>query len=159
MDIGTGTYPGLYECKVAQQKKFHMLWDFRQVNITAFKYKSTPDLFGEKEMCFIVFYSQKGPIQNRETKRCLEVAMDEDGYYKLVLQKCTGQSWKIQNLIKDQWKTAGPRRQDGKWAIIAQKPHLMSEKDLAWLLVFGVSLHFALDDLDPQDHWEEVIFI
>uniref|UniRef100_A0A8P4KHP0 Polypeptide N-acetylgalactosaminyltransferase n=1 Tax=Dicentrarchus labrax TaxID=13489 RepID=A0A8P4KHP0_DICLA len=72
VDTGTGIYPGLYECKVAQQKKFHMLWDFKQ----------------------------NGPIQNRETKRCLEVAMGEDSYYKLVIQQCSGQSWKIQNLIK-----------------------------------------------------------
>ncbi|XP_040009622.1 probable polypeptide N-acetylgalactosaminyltransferase 8 isoform X2 [Xiphias gladius] len=77
VDVGTGLYPGLYDCKVAQQKKFHMLWDFKQ----------------------------DGPIQNRETKRCLEVAMGEDGYYKLVAQQCTGQSWKIQNLVKDRLKT------------------------------------------------------
>ncbi|XP_050933747.1 probable polypeptide N-acetylgalactosaminyltransferase 8 [Lates calcarifer] len=73
VDSGTGVYPGLYECKIAQQKKFHMLWDFEQ----------------------------DGPIQNRETKRCLEVAMGNDGYYKLVVQQCTGQRWKIQNLLKD----------------------------------------------------------
>ncbi|XP_071357667.1 probable polypeptide N-acetylgalactosaminyltransferase 8 isoform X2 [Trachinotus anak] len=73
VDTDSGTYPGLYECKVAQQKKFHMLWDFKQ----------------------------DGPIQNRETKRCLEVAMGEDGYYKLVIQQCSGQNWKIQNWIKD----------------------------------------------------------
>ncbi|XP_070709566.1 probable polypeptide N-acetylgalactosaminyltransferase 8 [Pempheris klunzingeri] len=73
VDPGVGVYPGLYECKLAQQKKFHMLWDFKQ----------------------------KGPIQNRETKRCLEIAMDDNGYYKLVVQQCSGQSWKIQNLIKD----------------------------------------------------------
>uniref|UniRef100_A0A3B4T321 Polypeptide N-acetylgalactosaminyltransferase n=1 Tax=Seriola dumerili TaxID=41447 RepID=A0A3B4T321_SERDU len=73
VDTGSGVYPGLYECKVAQQKKFHMLWDFKQ----------------------------DGPIQNRETKRCLEVAMGEDSNYKLVVQQCSGQGWKIQNLIKD----------------------------------------------------------
>ncbi|XP_023268864.1 probable polypeptide N-acetylgalactosaminyltransferase 8 [Seriola lalandi dorsalis] len=73
VDPGSGVYPGLYECKVAQQKKFHMLWDFKQ----------------------------DGPIQNRETKRCLEVAMGEDNNYKLVVQQCSGQGWKIQNLIKD----------------------------------------------------------
>ncbi|KAI3366373.1 hypothetical protein L3Q82_000529 [Scortum barcoo] len=74
VDPATGIYPGLYECKIAQQKKFHMQWDFKQ----------------------------KGPIQNRETKRCLEVAMGNDGYYKLVVQQCTGQIWTIKNLIKDQ---------------------------------------------------------
>uniref|UniRef100_A0A665VS04 Polypeptide N-acetylgalactosaminyltransferase n=1 Tax=Echeneis naucrates TaxID=173247 RepID=A0A665VS04_ECHNA len=71
VDSGTGIYPGLYDCKIAQ-KKFHMLWDFKQ----------------------------NGPIQNKETKRCLEVATGEDGNYKLILQHCTGQNWKIKNLIQ-----------------------------------------------------------
>ncbi|KAM7367214.1 hypothetical protein PAMP_015131 [Pampus punctatissimus] len=70
VDLGT-INPGLYDCNVAQQKKFHMIWDFEQGT----------------------------SIQNRETKRCLEVAMGEDGYYKLVVQQCSGQSWKIQYLI------------------------------------------------------------
>ncbi|XP_069376514.1 probable polypeptide N-acetylgalactosaminyltransferase 8 [Paralichthys olivaceus] len=80
VDSGSGVYPGLYECKVAVQKKFHMLWDFKQ----------------------------DGPIQNRDTKRCLEIAMDENSYYKLVVQQCTGQNWKIQNLIKDH--LLGPKK-------------------------------------------------
>uniref|UniRef100_A0A8D3C448 Polypeptide N-acetylgalactosaminyltransferase n=1 Tax=Scophthalmus maximus TaxID=52904 RepID=A0A8D3C448_SCOMX len=71
VDLGSGAYPGLYECKVARQKKFNMLWDFEQDR----------------------------PIKNRGTKRCLEVALDGDGNYKLVVQQCSGQSWKIQNLI------------------------------------------------------------
>ncbi|XP_068572829.1 probable polypeptide N-acetylgalactosaminyltransferase 8 [Cebidichthys violaceus] len=74
VDPGTGIYPGLYDCKTAKQKKFHMLWDFKQ----------------------------DGPIQNRETKRCLELLMDDHGYYILVVQQCTGQSWKIQHLMKHQ---------------------------------------------------------
>ncbi|RVE56619.1 hypothetical protein OJAV_G00223320 [Oryzias javanicus] len=31
VDLGSGNFPGLFECKVAQEKKFHMLWDFKQV--------------------------------------------------------------------------------------------------------------------------------
>ncbi|KAG8005565.1 putative polypeptide N-acetylgalactosaminyltransferase 8 [Nibea albiflora] len=85
VDPGTGVLPGLYECETAQKKKFHMLWDFEQ----------------------------NGPIQNRETKRCLEIKMGDDGYYKLVVQNCTGQSWKIDNVIKDRLKkNSGPRGQD-----------------------------------------------
>lgn len=30
--------------------------------------------------------------------------MGENGYYKLVVQNCTGQSWKIDNVIEDQLK-------------------------------------------------------
>ncbi|XP_037316134.2 probable polypeptide N-acetylgalactosaminyltransferase 8 isoform X2 [Pungitius pungitius] len=73
--VAGGARPGLYECRVAQQKKFHMLWDFQQ----------------------------DGPIRNRETKRCLEiVTADRGGSYALVVQRCTGQSWNIQYLIKGQ---------------------------------------------------------
>lgn len=79
VDPGAGVYPGLYDCKTAKQKKLHMLWDFKQ----------------------------GGTIQNRETKRCLELAMDEDGYDRLIIQACTNQSWKIQNLIKTTDKLAG----------------------------------------------------
>nr|XP_040030108.1 probable polypeptide N-acetylgalactosaminyltransferase 8 isoform X2 [Gasterosteus aculeatus aculeatus] len=74
VDPGTGVHPGLYDCKIAKQKRFHMLWDFEQ----------------------------DGPIQNRETKRCLEIVMADHGAYALVVQQCTGQSWKIQYLIKEQ---------------------------------------------------------
>ncbi|KAM6896125.1 putative polypeptide N-acetylgalactosaminyltransferase 8 [Lycodopsis pacificus] len=74
VDPGTGVYPGLYECKTAKQKKVHKLWDFKQ----------------------------DGPIQNRETKRCLELVIADHGYYTLVVQQCTGQTWKIQHVIKDQ---------------------------------------------------------
>ncbi|CAI5636196.1 unnamed protein product [Oreochromis niloticus] len=73
VDPSSGVYPVLYDCKIAKQKDFHMLWDFKQ----------------------------GGPIQNRKTKRCLEIAKDDNGFYKLIVQQCTGQSWNIQNLIKD----------------------------------------------------------
>ncbi|XP_036977466.1 probable polypeptide N-acetylgalactosaminyltransferase 8 [Acanthopagrus latus] len=72
VDPGTGDKPGLYECKEAV-KKFHKLWDFKQ----------------------------NGPIQNRETKRCLEIATGQSDEDILILRQCSGQKWKIQNLIKD----------------------------------------------------------
>ncbi|KAK5876546.1 hypothetical protein CesoFtcFv8_025889 [Champsocephalus esox] len=73
-DPGSGVHPGLYECKMAKQKKFHILWDFKQ----------------------------DGAIQNRETKRCLEIMMAGYSNYKLVVQQCTSQRWNIQYLIKGQ---------------------------------------------------------
>ncbi|KAK5848943.1 hypothetical protein PBY51_008623 [Eleginops maclovinus] len=72
VDPGSGVYPELYECKMVEQKKLHMLWVFKQ----------------------------NGAIQNRETRRCLEIMVAGDGYYRLVIQQCTGQKWKIQHLIK-----------------------------------------------------------
>lgn len=39
VDPFSGLYPGLYDCKIAKQKDFHMLWDFTQVNISVFKYR------------------------------------------------------------------------------------------------------------------------
>ncbi|XP_053271107.1 probable polypeptide N-acetylgalactosaminyltransferase 8 [Pleuronectes platessa] len=80
VDSGSGAPPGLYDCKVAKQKNFPMLWDFKQ---------------GE-------------PIQNRDTKRCLELGKDENGYSKLVVQQCTGQNWKIQNLVEA--RLLGPKK-------------------------------------------------
>uniref|UniRef100_A0A3P9M4W5 Polypeptide N-acetylgalactosaminyltransferase n=1 Tax=Oryzias latipes TaxID=8090 RepID=A0A3P9M4W5_ORYLA len=71
VDLGSGNLPVLFECKVAQEKKFHMLWDFKQ----------------------------GGQIQNKQTKRCLEVAWGQDGNFKLVIEQCSGQSWKIQHVI------------------------------------------------------------
>eukprot|EP00066_Takifugu_rubripes_P022342 XP_011611608.1 PREDICTED: probable polypeptide N-acetylgalactosaminyltransferase 8 [Takifugu rubripes] len=72
VDPGGGSRsPQLYECKVAKQKHSHMLWDFQQ----------------------------NGPIQNRETKRCLEIAQESDGYYHLVVGQCSDQTWKMQYLI------------------------------------------------------------
>uniref|UniRef100_A0A3B5M4A4 Polypeptide N-acetylgalactosaminyltransferase n=1 Tax=Xiphophorus couchianus TaxID=32473 RepID=A0A3B5M4A4_9TELE len=50
-----------------------------------------------------------GQIQNRDTKRCLEVAMGDMGF-RLVVQQCSGQRWKIQHMI------------------IAHKQHINSEK-------------------------------
>ncbi|KAM3858965.1 putative polypeptide N-acetylgalactosaminyltransferase 8 [Diretmus argenteus] len=73
VDPGLGNDPGLYECKVAKQKNFHMLWDFKQ----------------------------EGAIQNRDTKRCLEITIGADGYYKLIIQQCTEQHWKLQHIVKD----------------------------------------------------------
>uniref|UniRef100_A0A3Q2Q8H4 Polypeptide N-acetylgalactosaminyltransferase n=1 Tax=Fundulus heteroclitus TaxID=8078 RepID=A0A3Q2Q8H4_FUNHE len=70
VDLGSGVLPGLYQCKMAQQKKLHMFWDFKQ----------------------------GGQIQNRDTKRCLEVAI-RGLYFKLVLQQCSGQRWTIQHVI------------------------------------------------------------
>uniref|UniRef100_A0A3Q3ACK2 Polypeptide N-acetylgalactosaminyltransferase n=1 Tax=Kryptolebias marmoratus TaxID=37003 RepID=A0A3Q3ACK2_KRYMA len=71
VDPGSGVFPGLYECKMAQQKKSHMLWDFKQ----------------------------GGSIQNRGTRRCLEITMSSDGYFKLVVQQCSGQRWKMEHVI------------------------------------------------------------
>uniref|UniRef100_A0A8C7ZKL5 polypeptide N-acetylgalactosaminyltransferase n=1 Tax=Oryzias sinensis TaxID=183150 RepID=A0A8C7ZKL5_9TELE len=71
VDLGSGNLPVLFECKVAQEKKFHMLWDFKQ----------------------------GGRIQNKQTKRCLEVAWGQDGHFKLIVDQCSGQSWKVQHVF------------------------------------------------------------
>ncbi|KAM6895673.1 putative polypeptide N-acetylgalactosaminyltransferase 8 [Xenentodon cancila] len=85
VDPGSGVLPGLYECKTAQQKKLHMLWDFKQ----------------------------GGAIRNRDTKRCLEVAVSKDGIFRLIVRQCARQMWKIQHVIGDD---------------DAQKLHLVAEK-------------------------------
>ncbi|KAF7229289.1 probable polypeptide N-acetylgalactosaminyltransferase 8 [Nothobranchius furzeri] len=84
VDPSLGSLPGSYSCTTARQMKFHMLWDFKQ----------------------------GGPIQNRETKRCLEIAPGEDGHFSLVVQQCSGQRWNIQHVID----------------VKAQKTHIPSEQ-------------------------------
>ncbi|PWA33124.1 hypothetical protein CCH79_00013012 [Gambusia affinis] len=63
--------------------------------------KTEPGLFNCKEamqkgMGIYWDFSQGKQLKNRQTKRCLEIVNKV-----LVIQECTGQSWKIQNLIKD----------------------------------------------------------
>uniref|UniRef100_A0A3B3UQU9 Polypeptide N-acetylgalactosaminyltransferase n=1 Tax=Poecilia latipinna TaxID=48699 RepID=A0A3B3UQU9_9TELE len=56
-------------------------------------------------------FTSGGQIQNRDTKRCLEVVL-RDMYPRLVLQQCSGQRWTIQHVIT------------------AQKRHINSEKQV-----------------------------
>ncbi|XP_051546481.1 probable polypeptide N-acetylgalactosaminyltransferase 8 isoform X2 [Myxocyprinus asiaticus] len=72
-DPGSGRVPELYLCSDTKKLKRHMYWDFKQ---------------GQA-------------IQNRNTKRCLEISSDQDGNYELFILECSGQHWKIQHVIKD----------------------------------------------------------
>ncbi|XP_051976905.1 probable polypeptide N-acetylgalactosaminyltransferase 8 [Xyrauchen texanus] len=72
-DPGSGRVPELYLCSDAKKLKQHMYWDFKQ---------------GQA-------------IQNRNTKRCLEISSDQDGNYELLILECSGQHWKIQHVIED----------------------------------------------------------
>ncbi|XP_062316725.1 probable polypeptide N-acetylgalactosaminyltransferase 8 [Osmerus eperlanus] len=73
VDPGSGNAPTLQDCKLAQRKELHLHWDFKQ---------------GQA-------------IRNRHTHRCLEIAQGTNSYYELVIQKCSGQSWTVQNVITD----------------------------------------------------------
>ncbi|XP_046878967.1 probable polypeptide N-acetylgalactosaminyltransferase 8 [Hypomesus transpacificus] len=73
VDPGIGNVPGLYDCKLAKQKGFNMLWDFKQGSA----------------------------IQNRDTQRCVELVKGKEAYHQLLLQACSGQNWTIQYVIKD----------------------------------------------------------
>ncbi|XP_018602785.2 probable polypeptide N-acetylgalactosaminyltransferase 8 [Scleropages formosus] len=71
--VDTGEMPGLYNCKEAKKKGFHMYWEFKQ---------------GEA-------------IMNRETNRCLEIRLGTDADYHLVLQECSWQHWTIEHVITE----------------------------------------------------------
>ncbi|KAI4881273.1 hypothetical protein NFI96_033796 [Prochilodus magdalenae] len=73
VDPGEGNVPGLHDCKMAKEKKFHMHWEFKQGHA----------------------------IRNRDTNRCLEIAQGRDSTYHLIIQTCSGQHWMIQHVIKD----------------------------------------------------------
>ncbi|XP_077070699.1 putative polypeptide N-acetylgalactosaminyltransferase 8 [Siphateles boraxobius] len=72
-DAGSGSTPGLHDCKQAKEKGLSIYWDFTQGNA----------------------------LRNRNTNRCLEIGQGADSNYYLVLQTCTGQKWTIQHVIKD----------------------------------------------------------
>nr|XP_055045891.1 probable polypeptide N-acetylgalactosaminyltransferase 8 [Misgurnus anguillicaudatus] len=72
-DPGSGKVPELNLCLDDKNLKQHIYWDFKQ---------------GQA-------------IQNKDTKRCLEISANQNGEYNLFIGECSGQHWKIQYVIRD----------------------------------------------------------
>ncbi|XP_060622912.2 polypeptide N-acetylgalactosaminyltransferase 18 isoform X2 [Anolis sagrei] len=72
--VDVNSRPRLIECSYAKAKRMKLYWQF----------------------------TQGGPIQNRKSKRCLELQENSDNEFgfQLVLQKCSGQRWSITNILK-----------------------------------------------------------
>ncbi|KAM6159151.1 polypeptide N-acetylgalactosaminyltransferase 18 isoform 2-T2 [Rhynchocyon petersi] len=72
--VDVNSRPRLIECSYAKAKRMKLHWQF----------------------------SQGGPIQNRKSKRCLELQENSDMEFgfQLVLQKCSGQHWSITNVLR-----------------------------------------------------------
>ncbi|XP_075283592.1 polypeptide N-acetylgalactosaminyltransferase 18 isoform X8 [Opisthocomus hoazin] len=72
--VDVNSRPRLIECNYAKAKRMKLYWQF----------------------------TQGGPIQNRKSKRCLELQENNENEFgfQLVLQKCTGQRWAITNVLK-----------------------------------------------------------
>ncbi|XP_037624516.1 probable polypeptide N-acetylgalactosaminyltransferase 8 [Sebastes umbrosus] len=71
VDPGSGSTPTLQDCQLAKLNQLHMHWDFKQ---------------GQA-------------IINKATKRCLEIVQGQSTDYEVIIQQCSGQSWKIEHLI------------------------------------------------------------
>uniref|UniRef100_A0A8C7J4X8 Polypeptide N-acetylgalactosaminyltransferase n=1 Tax=Oncorhynchus kisutch TaxID=8019 RepID=A0A8C7J4X8_ONCKI len=71
--VDVNSRPRLIECSYATAKRMKLHW----------------------------LFTQGGSIQNRKSKRCLELVASNDNEfgYQLVLQKCTGQKWSITNTL------------------------------------------------------------
>ncbi|XP_003781151.1 polypeptide N-acetylgalactosaminyltransferase 18 [Otolemur garnettii] len=72
--VDVNSRPRLIECSYAKAKRMKLHWQF----------------------------SQGGLIQNRKSKRCLELQENSDLEFgfQLVLQKCSGQHWSITNVLR-----------------------------------------------------------
>ncbi|XP_008851707.1 polypeptide N-acetylgalactosaminyltransferase 18 isoform X2 [Nannospalax galili] len=72
--VDVNSRPRLIECSYAKAKRMKLHWHF----------------------------SQGGPIQNRKSKRCLELQENSEMEFgfQLVLQKCSGQHWSITNVLR-----------------------------------------------------------
>ncbi|XP_043938025.1 polypeptide N-acetylgalactosaminyltransferase 18 [Protopterus annectens] len=73
--VDVNSKPKLIECSYAKAKRMKLYWQF----------------------------TQGGSVQNRKSKRCLELlenAENEFGF-QLVLQKCSSQHWTITNILRD----------------------------------------------------------
>ncbi|XP_052667160.1 polypeptide N-acetylgalactosaminyltransferase 18 isoform X3 [Harpia harpyja] len=72
--VDVNSRPRLIECNYAKAKRMKLYWQF----------------------------TQGGPIQNRKSKRCLELQENNENEFgfQLILQKCTGQRWSITNVLK-----------------------------------------------------------
>ncbi|XP_057237981.1 polypeptide N-acetylgalactosaminyltransferase 18 isoform X1 [Malurus melanocephalus] len=71
--VDVNSRPRLIECNYAKAKRMKLYWQF----------------------------TQGGPIQNRKSKRCLELQENNENEFgfQLVLQRCTGQRWSITNVL------------------------------------------------------------
>lgn len=72
--VDVNSRPRLIECSYARAKRMKLHWQF----------------------------SQGGPIQNRKSKRCLELQENSEAEFgfQLVLQRCSGQHWSITNVLR-----------------------------------------------------------
>ncbi|XP_028356705.1 polypeptide N-acetylgalactosaminyltransferase 18 [Physeter macrocephalus] len=72
--VDVNSRPRLIECSYAKAKRMKLHWQF----------------------------SQGGPIQNRKSKRCLELQENSGAEFgfQLVLQRCSGQHWTITNVLR-----------------------------------------------------------
>ncbi|NXW68001.1 GLT18 acetylgalactosaminyltransferase, partial [Hirundo rustica] len=119
--VDVNSRPRLIECNYAKAKRMKLYWQFTQ---DLSEHISMLHSFGQlptamrpdKMQALVAFLLPKllqvfitvimshygGPIQNRKSKRCLELQENNENEFgfQLVLQKCTGQRWSITNVLR-----------------------------------------------------------
>uniref|UniRef100_A0A3P9H1B6 Polypeptide N-acetylgalactosaminyltransferase n=1 Tax=Oryzias latipes TaxID=8090 RepID=A0A3P9H1B6_ORYLA len=116
--VSPGNIPLLYECHF--QKNFCVYNTENEIivgGIRSHKYNKNRCLVdpGSGNLPALTFWTllvsatltlalsslQGHAIRNKATNRCLEISQGENYHYMLIIQECTGQSWRIQHHIKE----------------------------------------------------------
>lgn len=150
-----------YQVIQPKHHRLRTLWFLK--SISRLRWGEKKNLYNANKCVFFLalnttlpFYLfQGGSIQNRKSRRCLELVASGDNEfgYQLALQKCTGQKWFITNMLfsSTSWLTGAPATQKEqhtlKWICVCVCVYTVracacvrAEEDSAWSSMFNAAL-------------------